>query len=53
MKAVLSNFVSLVIENEEKKNSDWKDILIKLGVLGVSIYLLVLVDMVVYGYLTS
>ena len=53
MKAVLSNFVSLVIENEEKKNSNWTDILIKLGVIGVSVYFLVIVDMVVYGYLTQ
>ncbi len=52
MKAVLSNFVSLVTQNDREKNNEWKDILLKLGVIGVSVYFLVIIDMVVYGYLT-
>jgi len=53
MKAILGNFVSLLEEKKEGKTYEWKEILVKLGILGISMYFIVVADIIVYGYLAN
>ena len=52
MKAILGNFVS-VLGNDEKKNYEWRELMIKLGLLAMAVYLLIAIDITVYGYITG
>lgn len=53
MKAKLNNAISTFYPLVDKKEYEWKDMLLILGFAAVSIYILVVVDMALYGYLTS
>ena len=53
MKAKLNNAISILYPILEKKEYEWKDMLVIFGFAAVSVYLLVVVDMALYGYLVG
>jgi hypothetical protein len=53
MKAKLNNAISILYPFIEKKEYEWKDMLLIFGFAAASIYLLVVVDMALYGYLVG
>ena len=52
MKRTISNIVSIILENEQQKIYEWTELLIKLGFVMVSVFCMIKIDVLVYGYLT-
>ena len=52
MKRAIANIVSIMIANENEKPYEWTELLIKLGFLSISIFCMIKIDVLVYGYLT-
>ena len=52
MKKAITQIVSLIIENETQQKYEWNELFLKLGVLSISVYCMIYIDVLVYGYLT-